>query len=117
MIYICLLLFLISIGSIRLQIENFFFMFSISNKLLWILFAIIELIMIVLTIYSITKLHWFWSLIISIFGVLLLSNLFAECYRFILSIISIVSSITRYNLSIIDTIITFVAGLILYLIA
>jgi len=126
MLYVCLLLFLISIGSIRLQIEknpDAIIMFSVSGKLLLIFFTIIELIMIVITVCSITALHWFWSLIISILGALFLSNFLATFYSSILGVKSkptlslMTGTYVRYNIHAIDAIITFIVGFILYLIA
>jgi hypothetical protein len=119
------LLFLISIGSMNIHrtknsnamIEN-----SITGKLLLTVLPLLSIAFLTITISNIAHLKWYWSIIISIISVFLLSGLLANIYSSILGIkskpmLSIeAGGYVRQNLHIIDSLITFCLGIVLFLI-
>lgn len=87
MLYLSLLLFLISIGSMILQraknpdalIEG-----SLNGKLLITLGSFLPFIMLFFTIRELWELKWYWNILISIILTYVLSRLLAKFYSSIL---------------------------------
>jgi len=118
-------LFLISIGSMSIHrtknadamIEN-----SFGGKLLLTVFSLIPFVFLTIVISNIGNLKWYWSFIISIIIIFMLSGILTDIYSSILGYKSKPSlslragGHVRYNLHIFDAIITFVLGLILYIV-
>lgn len=125
MLYISIILFLISIGSMSLQraknpdamIEN-----SSSGMLIMTITSILPFTMLFLTISEIWELKWYWNILISIILTFVLSNILANLYSSILGYktkpqLSLVQGgYVRHNIHIVDAIITFAVGLIIYFI-
>ena len=125
MLYISLLLFLISIGSMSLQraknpdamIEN-----SSSGMLIMTITSILPFTMLFFTISEIWESKWYWNILISIILTFALSNILANLYSSILGYktkpqLSLIhGGYVRNNIHIVDAIITFIAGLIIYFI-
>lgn len=129
MIYIQIIsafLFLISIGSIKIHrsknadamIEN-----RAGGKLLFTALYLVAFVIIVDLISDIVNIKWFWSFLIAILFELFLSKLLALFYSSLLGYKSkphlSLSTLdyVRSNLHIIDALITFGLGFILYLIS
>jgi len=122
MLYLSLLLFLISIGSMILQraknpdalIEG-----SLNGKLLITLGSFLPFIMLFFTIRELWELKWYWNILISIILTYVLSRLLAKFYSSILGYKTKPQPplYVRYNMHIIDAIITFAVGLIIFFIS
>jgi len=124
--YLIVALLLISIGSMRfywVQNDEAPIEYSMIGKLLLQLLPVISFIFLTILISNIGDLKWYWSLIISILAVLVLSNIFANIYSS--SILGVktkpqislrAGGIVRYHVHIINAIITFALGLILFFI-
>lgn len=120
------ILFLISIGSMRIHrtknadamIEN-----SISGKLLLSALPLLSFVMLILNLNNITNIKWYWNFVIATLFTFLLSVLLANIYSSILgykskpSISLMAGGYVKHNLHIIDAIITFVIGIILYFVS
>ena len=121
--YLSILLLLISIGSMNIHrvknsdalIEN-----SISGKLLLTIIPLISFIIISILISKIFSIKWYWSIFIAIIGVFILSGLLAKFYSLLLGyktkpqLSLLAGGYVKHNLHIIDSVITFVLGLILF---
>ena len=118
-------LFLVSIGSMsihRAKNEDAMIESSISGKLFLTVLPLISFALLALIINNIGKLKWYYSLIIAVLCVVVLSRIFAKIYSPFLGYKSKpypnlrTGTYDRRNLYIIDTLITFGLGLILLLI-
>lgn len=121
--YLSILLLLISIGSMNIHrvknadamIEN-----SISGKLLLTIIPLISFIIIANLISKILSLKWYWGTFIAIIGVFILSGLLSKFYSLFLGhktkpqLSLIAGGYVKHNLHIIDSVITFILGLILF---
>lgn len=119
-------LLLISIGSMRIHrtknadamIEN-----SISGKLLLSALPLSAFVLLVLNLNNIINIKWYWNFGIATFFTFLLSVLLANIYSSILGFKSkpspslMTGTYVKHNLHIIDAVITFVIGLILYFVS
>lgn len=119
------MLFLISIGSMNIHrkinsnamIEN-----SITGKLLLTVLPFLSLVFLTITISNIGHLKWYLSILISIISVFLLSGLLANIYSSVLGFKSKPSlsieagGYVRQKVHIIDSLITFCLGILLFLI-
>lgn len=100
------------------MIEN-----NIGGKLLFILFFSITFAILVTQISNIVNIKWFWCIVIAIFIVLFLSRMSAIIYSTFLGyktkphLSSSTLDYVRSNLHIIDALITFGLGFILFLIS
>ena len=123
---ISLVLFLISIGSIRLQRTknpDAMIEFSMGGNLLLSVLPLFAFVMVILNLNNITNIKWYWNFIIAILFNFPLSVLLANIYSSFLgykskpSLSLITFDYVKHNLHIIDAIITFVIGLILYFVS
>lgn len=126
MLYLSLLLFLISIGSMSLQrtknpdamIEN-----SSNGMFLMTIGSILPFVMLLLTISELWELKWYWNILISIILTFMLSRFLAGFYSSILGyktkpqLSLLEGGYIRHNIHIIDAIITFVIGMIVFFIS
>lgn len=126
MLYLSLLLFLISIGSMSLQrtknpdamIEN-----SSNGMFLMTIGSILPFVMLLLTISELWELKWYWNILISIILTFMLSSFLARFYSSILGyktkpqLSLLEGGYIRHNIHIIDAIITFVIGMIVFFIS
>lgn len=126
MLYISILLFLISIGSMSLQraknpdamVEN-----SSSGMFLMTLGSVLPFIMLFFTVNELWELKWYWNVLISIGLTFLLSQILASLYCSILGYKTkpqfslLQGGYVRHNIHIIDAIITFVIGIIIFFIS
>jgi|694.fasta_scaffold64953_1 hypothetical protein len=120
-----IILFLISIGSMRIhRIKNADAMIesSIIGKSLLSMVSLLSFIMLFFTVENINHTKWYWNFGISILLTLFLSEIFANIYSSIIGIkskpvMSIrASGYIRHNINIIDAIITLIVALILFII-
>lgn len=118
-------LFLISIGSMRIhRVKNADAMIesSIIGKSLLSMVSLLSFIMLFFTVENINNSKWYWNFGISILLTLFLSEMLANIYSSILGIKSKPSmsirtgGYVRHNINIIDAIITLIVGLILFII-
>ncbi len=122
---ISIVLFLISIGSMRIhRIKNADAMIesSIIGKSLLSGVSLLSFIMLFLSVENINHANWYWNFGISILLTFLLSEIFARVYSSVIGFKSKPSlsinagGYVRHNVNIIDAIITFIAALLLFLI-
>lgn len=120
-----IILFLISIGSMRIhRIKNADAMIESSRigKSLLSLVSLLSFIMLFFTVENINHSKWYWNFGISILLTLFLSEMLANIYSSVLGIKSKPSmsirtgGYVRHNINIIDAIITLIVGLILFII-
>ncbi len=120
-----IILFLISIGSMRIhRIKNADAMIesSIIGKSLLSMVSLLSFIMLFFTVENINHSKWYWNFGISILLTLFLSEMLANIYSSVLGIKSKPSmsirtgGYVRHNINIIDAIITLIVGLILFFI-
>ena len=120
-----IILFLISIGSMRIhRIKNADAMIesSIIGKSLLSMVSLLSFIMLFFTVENINHFKWYWNFGISILLTLFLSEMLANIYSSVLGIKSKPSmsirtgGYVRHNINIIDAIITLIVGLILFII-
>lgn len=120
-----IILFLISIGSMRIhRIKNADAMIesSIIGKSLLSMVSLLSFIMLFFTVENINHFKWYWNFGISILLTLFLSEMLANIYSSVLGIKSKPSmsirtgGYVRHNINIIDAIITLIVGLILFFI-
>ena len=126
MLYLSLLLFLVSIGSMSLQraknpdamIEN-----SSNGMLLMTIGSILPFIMLYFTISELWELKWYWNILISIILTFILSNILAGFYSSLLGyktkpqLSLLEGGYVRHNIHIVDALITFVIGAIVFFIS
>lgn len=121
-----IILFLISIGSMRIhRIKNEDAMIesSIIGKSLLSAVSLLSFIMLFFSVENINHSKWYWNLGISIVLTFLLSEIFANIYSSVLGIKSKPSmsirtgSYVRHNINVIDAIITLVMALVLFVIS
>jgi hypothetical protein len=124
MLYLSALLFLISIGSMNLQrtknpdamIES-----STNGSLFMSLGSILPFVMLFFTMSAIWELKWFWNILISTILTFMLSTFLAGFYCSILGYRSkpqfslIVGGYVRHNIHIVDAIITFAVGVVIFI--
>jgi hypothetical protein len=118
------ILFLISFGSIlKHRVENpdsIMEGFLLGKQLLF-LCVLLPLIMLFISINSLSDLKWYWNLII-VWVITGFKDIFSTLYSIFFGYKSkptldlIAGGMVRYNIYIIDALITFVLGLILFLI-
>ena len=94
---------------------------SINGKLLLLFFTLLPFVMLVVSISTLLDLKWYWSLIISIVVAILFGKLFATLYSSVFGykqkMDKIVLDLGGYpNLHIVDALITFILGVLLYII-
>jgi len=100
------------------MIENY-----IGGKLLLSALPLFSFVMLLLNLNNINNIKWYWNFGIAILLTLLLSGLFTIFYSSLLgykskpSISIIQGGYVRHSLHIIDAIITFIVGLILFIIS
>lgn len=120
-----IILFLISIGSMRIhRMKNADAMIesSIIGKSLLSMVSLLSFIMLFFTVENINHSKWYWNFGISILLTLFLSEMLANIYSSVLGIKSKPSmsirtgGYVRHNINIIDAIITLIVGLILFFI-
>jgi hypothetical protein len=120
-----IILFLISIGSMRIhRIKNADAMIESSRigKSLLSAVSLLSFIMLFFTIENINHSKWYWNFGISILLTLFLSEMLANIYSSVFGIKSKPSmsirtgGYVRHNINIIDAIITLIVGLILFII-
>ena len=120
-----IILFLISIGSMRIhRMKNADAMIesSIIGKSLLSMVSLLSFIMLFFTVENINNSKWYWNFGISILLTLFLSEMLANIYSSVLGIKSKPSmsirtgGYVRHNINIIDAIITLIVGLILFFI-
>jgi hypothetical protein len=118
-------LFLISIGSMRIhRVKNADAMIesSIIGKSLLSMVSLLSFVMLFFTVENINNSKWYWNFGISILLTLFLSEMLANIYSSVLGIKSKPSmsirtgGYVRHNINIIDAIITLIVGLILFII-
>lgn len=118
-------LFLISIGSVDIhRVKNAGAMIekSLWGKSLFRVFSLISFVFLTLLITDIGNLKWYWGLLIAFVCNVILARIFAEIYSSFLGYKSkpspnlLSGTYVRYNINIIDSLITFGLGLILYFI-
>jgi hypothetical protein len=123
---VSIVLFLISIGSMRIhKIKNADAMIesTIIGKLLLSGVSLLSFIMLFLSVESINHSKWYWNFGISIVLTFLLSEIFANIYSSVLGIKSKPSmsirtgSYVRHNINIIDAIITLIVAIVLLVIS
>jgi hypothetical protein len=121
-----IILFLISIGSMRIhRIKNADAMIesSIIGKLLLSLVSLLSFIMLFFSFENINNSKWYWNFGISIMLTLFLSEILAKIYSSVLGVkskpsISIrAGGYVRHNINIIDAIITLIVALTLFIIS
>ena len=122
--YLSILLLLISIGSMiihRIKNEDALIENSISGKLLLTIIPLISFVLITNLISTILSIKWYWSIFIGIIIIFVLSGVLANFYSSILGyktkpkLSLIAGGYVKHNLHIIDSVITFILGLILYI--
>ena len=116
-----IILFLISIGSMNMhRAKNSNSMSGGSGHILLTLLPLLSIVFLVITISNIANLKWYWSILISVVSVFLLSGLFAKIYSSIFGyktkpVLSLeAGGYIRQNVNIIDSLITFCLGLLLF---
>lgn len=123
MLYISLILFLISKGSIklhRLKNQDALIEGSTNGKIVLLAISLVQFAMIFKTINDITSFNFFWVLIITIGAEVVFSKLLADLYSSVLgykskpTISYLESGFVKHNLHLVDALITFVIGLIFY---
>ena len=96
---------------------------STNGKLLLSFLTLLPFIMLVISVSTLFDLRWYWSLIISFVGTILLWDVLSWLYSSVFGVktkptLSLLElKYVRYNLHIIDALITCALGVILYLIA
>ncbi len=123
---VSVVLFLISIGSMRIhRLKNADAMIESSRigKSLLSAVSLLSFIMLFFTVENINQFKWYWNFGISILLTLFLSEMLANIYSSLLGIKSKPSmsiragGYVRHNINIIDAIITLIFGLILFIIS
>ena len=122
---LCIVLFIISIGSInkhRKKNPDSIAESSFKGKLLLFICTLLPFITLIISVSTLFDLKWYWSLIISFIGIFFLQDGLSTLYCSIfgyktkphLSLFE--GKMVRYNMQIVDAVITFVIGLILLLV-
>lgn len=123
MIYISLILFLISKGSIklhRLKNQDALIEGTTNGKIILLAISLVQFALIFKTINDITRLNFFWIFIITIGTEVILSKPLADLYSSILgykskpTISYMEGGFVKHNLHLVDALITFIIGLIFY---
>jgi hypothetical protein len=119
-----IILFLISIGSMRIhRIKNADAMIESSRigKLLLSMVSLLSFMLLFFSVENINHSKWYWNFGISILLTLFLSEMLANIYSSVLGIKSKPSMSIRtggyvkHNINIIDAIITLIGGIILFI--
>jgi len=119
-----IILFLISIGSMRIhRIKNADAMIESSRigKLLLSMVSLLSFMLLFFNVENINHSKWYWNFGISILLTLFLSEMLANIYSSVLGIKSKPSMSIRtggyvkHNINIIDAIITLIGGIILFI--
>jgi len=119
-----IILFIISIGSMKKHREknqDAAMEFSIKGKILLSSLTLLPFIMLVVSMNTLLDLRWYWSLIISVVVTILFMNIFTTLYiskfGYKRKMDKIILDLGGYpNLHIIDALITFALGVILYIV-